>query len=74
MIPGIQAFLHQIPAHAIGIISRGVSQILLPFLYRFLFIFPESVSKRKGGNANVGLREDLIGFQIELSYRLKVDT
>jgi len=32
------------------------------------------VSKRKSGDASIGLREDLIGFQIELSYGLKVDT
>jgi len=45
------------------------------FLYRSLPIFLESVFfKCKGGHASIGLHEDLIGFQIKLTYQLKVNT
>jgi len=62
---GIEAFLRQIPAHAVGIRPRGVSRILLLFLCLFLPIFLGTVfSKLREGDASISLREDLMGFQI----------
>ena len=71
IVPGIQSFLRQVPAHAVGIHPRGFSRILLLFLCHCLPVFLESVSKRRGGGASIGLHEDLMGFQTELLYRLK---
>jgi hypothetical protein len=39
------------------------------YLSLFAHLSWVGVSKRKGGDDSIGVREDLIGFQIELSYR-----
>ena len=75
VIPGIQAFLLLVSDLAVGIRPRGISRIQLLFLCRFFaHLSGVGVSRRRGGDASIGLREELIGFQIELPYRLKEDT
>ena len=72
VIPGIQAFLRQLMR--LEYVRELFREYCCFFFVNFAHLSWFSVSKRGGEDSGVGLREDLMGFQVELSYRLKVDT